>query len=904
VANSATVGILRALLVADTADFEQKLGAATKEVGKLETALKDAGGKTVGALAPASAALDQAAGAATNFTKQLLGVETAAGAVATETAAVTAEATTMASVVEAFVGELLGPELGAIATGFAGLVLPITAAAAALGAWVAWIYQWTDLGPAVERLWGDLTYQVTGFWTAIQDAHTALGEFTTAFQGLIPGLETTKLALGGLQLAFDLFFTTEIAKIDALTNAMAVLRGVMGDTVVTEPWIRLGGESDDPLAGLHLPANYVKIVEKELTEETRKQARERDAIRRKEAAAYAALVRGAYALSTKQLEEDQQRLTREVEKANQAFGGLSEEGIKQVIARSSEYLAAGLKLTPAIQNVRYAHLDLLAALIPVTDNTKFLLDHTQSALPAFRAYGDEVSGLSAKYQHFNNILGDAPNGMARIFALLNKTGTGPLPAIGNQLEESLTAGAMRFVQGFPQLLAAATTGGGRGMGQALGAMLGEGISGAMSAAIKDALKDTSALNQAGAAMAAPIIISGFTATLQSIVEGHQAAKNFQVNLHKMTEEMHADLVGPGSPYEDFQALEAAANELGLTFVDVWNPDGVNTFGYHLQERIDEFKELERAAEAWKKKVTGAIDALGDALHDFGGSVPKSLRPMIETLLESKDLTGDMREALEGMARDPTWQTIAARAEALGIELADLGPKFQSARLHDIAFGFLHDLQGFEDWGVNMDGALRGMADELSTLYQEAKTSGVALPETLRPYMQRLIDLGLLVDDTGQKIGSLDGITFEDMEDTALGQIKTILEEIAQLLRDGLPRAAETGAEEVARAFSRNPIVIPIVWGSPGAPPSQAVPRVPAPTAPTLPGPVVPRIGDQGGAQGEYVDYGATAGGLEGGDEFGGGDTMTVIVEADGRQISRIVAPFIPGEVRRLGLARG
>ena len=44
------------------------------------------------------------------------------------------------------------------------------------------------------------------------------------------------------------------------------------------------------------------------------------------------------------------------------------------------------------------------------------------------------------------------------------------------------------------------------------------------------------------------------------------------------------MVGPNSPYEDFEELEEAANEVGLTFVDVWNPDGVKTFGHHLQER--------------------------------------------------------------------------------------------------------------------------------------------------------------------------------------------------------------------------------------------------------------------------------------------------------------------------------
>jgi hypothetical protein len=140
-----------------------------------------------------------------------------------------------------------------------------------------------------------------------------------------------------------------------------------------------------------------------------------------------------------------------------------------------------------------------------------------------------------------------------------------------------------------------------------------------------------------------------------------------------------------------------------------------------------------------------------------------------------------------------------------------------------------------------------------------------------------------------------------MEDTALGQIKTILEEIAQLLRDGLPRAAETGAEEVARAFSRNPIVIPIVWGSPGAPPSQAVPRVPAPTAPTIPGPVVPRIGDRGGAQGEYVDYGATSPDLAGDGASATPINITVVSTLDGREVARNQVRHIPRALQLAGL---
>ena len=124
-----------------------------------------------------------------------------------------------------------------------------------------------------------------------------------------------------------------------------------------------------------------------------------------------------------------------------------------------------------------------------------------------------------------------------------------------------------------------------------------------------------------------------------------------------------------------------------------------------------------------------------------------------------------------------------------------------------------------------------MSDELSKLYQDAQATGVKLPETLRPYMQRLVEMGALVDKNGEKVETLTDDMFADVEDKGLAAIVTILEEIKELLERGLPSAAETGARDVAASFARHPVVVPYSFEQQGEGPTAQ----PAATRPSMRG---------------------------------------------------------------------
>jgi hypothetical protein len=165
-----------------------------------------------------------------------------------------------------------------------------------------------------------------------------------------------------------------------------------------------------------------------------------------------------------------------------------------------------------------------------------------------------------------------------------------------------------FADALPAIFGRVMSARGGDMGKVLGEQMAAGIGAAIGPAIAAGMKGTAAQNAAAAGLGVATITQMFGEVFRNIVEAQGASERFTVALANMTRDMHADLVGPNSPYEDFEALEKAAHELGLTFVDVWNPDGVNTFGYHLQERIDEFELLRKAAEKWKLEVTRSMSS--------------------------------------------------------------------------------------------------------------------------------------------------------------------------------------------------------------------------------------------------------------------------------------------------------
>lgn len=95
-------------------------------------------------------------------------------------------------------------------------------------------------------------------------------------------------------------------------------------------------------------------------------------------------------------------------------------------------------------------------------------------------------------------------------------------------------------------------------------------------------------------------------------------------------------------------------------------------------------------------------------------------------------------------------------------------------------------------GQSEDEAIRAQAGSYSDLLQTIKTTGATAPEAMQPILLKLMDMGLLVDATGQKLTDLSGINFAD----AAGNIHQVTAAVLQATRAA--EQAQTAYEDLKK----------------------------------------------------------------------------------------------------------
>lgn len=165
----------------------------------------------------------------------------------------------------------------------------------------------------------------------------------------------------------------------------------------------------------------------------------------------------------------------------------------------------------------------------------------------------------------------------------------------------------------------------------------------------------------------------------------------------------------------------------------------------------------------QRQVTDDLTHLTSALDLFGGHAPHALQPYIAALLRSNRLTEEQRHLLEQMQSAPTWQELQQHAEELGISVASLGNAFRQLKDNQLAKEYFARFTEFSDLigSGDMTGVYTGMADEIQALLNDA-FNGVSLPSFLKPIIEQMMDLHLLVDALGNPLTTLAGITFNDV----------------------------------------------------------------------------------------------------------------------------------------------
>ena len=224
------------------------------------------------------------------------------------------------------------------------------------------------------------------------------------------------------------------------------------------------------------------------------------------------------------------------------------------------------------------------------------------------------------------------------------------------------------------------------------------------------------------------------------------------------------------------------------------------------------KAVQDALSAYFATQNTSISNLISQIQTFGGSVPKALDPYIQKLQEAGILTqqnADDLKALEGSGV-PSYDQLTQLQQKYNLTAAEMGPSFQAEQIDAQFQTLIDDMDELTRGGVNLQQAmftagangalsLTGLGTAIQTDIQQAINAGVAIPANLKPAAQSLIDQGLLLDASGQKITNINQLTFGETLQTSLDKLNDTLQQLIKTISQGLPDAMNSASSAAAGA---------------------------------------------------------------------------------------------------------
>lgn len=193
------------------------------------------------------------------------------------------------------------------------------------------------------------------------------------------------------------------------------------------------------------------------------------------------------------------------------------------------------------------------------------------------------------------------------------------------------------------------------------------------------------------------------------------------------------------------------------------------------------QKLEAGNESWKETViqvrdayiaTGhseaeaevAVKQLWDSSRQGAAATAAAIQNINNVLDEQKQDQADLQTAIE----------------KYGFTIDELGPALQKQKLSEQAAGLENDFRLLVSAGIDMTTVLTRMGSGFNDFIATARRTGTEVPSEMQPILQKMIDLGLLTDDNGNKITDLKdvGVTFSQ---TMTQGFDRVVEKLNQLL---------------------------------------------------------------------------------------------------------------------------
>lgn len=279
--------------------------------------------------------------------------------------------------------------------------------------------------------------------------------------------------------------------------------------------------------------------------------------------------------------------------------------------------------------------------------------------------------------------------------------------------------------------------------------------------------------------------------------------------------------------------------------------------------------------------------------------------------------------------------------AYGLTWEDMGPKARQSGITDVAKDLLADTNQLTAAGYEYDKVLEKQASSYSELANKSDELGTRLPDALKPVLQHLIDMGLLVDANGRKYEDLSEIIFDSTSGAQIEankKLRGLLEEREKLEKESQETTTDDQRAEIDRRrqeledkiadlrefLKQNPLVVPVEFGDPGSPPSGAGSESPSTGGFQPPNPQYPAEGGAAGGvmanrpglvlfgEGGVPEVGGPASffrqifqslGVPGDGPSVGDARIENVIVLDGQVLARSLGPSLIESWRRQGVIR-
>ncbi len=198
-----------------------------------------------------------------------------------------------------------------------------------------------------------------------------------------------------------------------------------------------------------------------------------------------------------------------------------------------------------------------------------------------------------------------------------------------------------------------------------------------------------------------------------------------------------------------------------------------------------------AAEIEKSRVAFIAQAGGlAALEAKAKSVGMTLDKMFnaKTVKDYETAVTELQKAFDLQKQGQ--EELNAAIDKYGFTIEQLGPKFAQQKLDEQGLALLRTFELLKTAGIDVGVILSKMGPEFLEYVQTVIRVGATIPESMRPVIEEMIRLGLLLDENGEKITDIGTLNFAT---TLTDQVESLVEAIRDMIAamTGIPRTIHT-----------------------------------------------------------------------------------------------------------------